>query len=250
MRIGIVAGEASGDLLAAELIRAMQARAPELQFEGIAGPRMVQAGCKALAPAERLAVMGLFEVLGRYGELRALHARVARHFMENPPDVFIGVDVPDFNLSLERMLKQAGIATVHYVSPSVWAWRQYRIKKIARSVDLLLTLFPFEAQFYARQKKYPVNTHFVGHPLADNIALEQQHTERRALRAEFGCAEDAKVIALLPGSRVGELKRLARPFIETALWCRSQRPGQQLGIMLIVGLTLIALYNDVTRLWG
>ncbi len=227
MRIGIVAGEASGDLLAAELIRAMRARVPDVQFEGIAGPRMVQAGCRALAPAERLAVMGLFEVLGRYRELRALRARVARHFMENPPDVFIGVDAPDFNLGLEHRLKQAGIATVHYVSPSVWAWRQYRIKKIARCVDLMLALFPFEAEFYARHEKHPVNVRFVGHPLADSIALEEQEDERRRLRADLGFAADAQVIALLPGSRVGEVKRLARSFMETALWCIKQRPGLQ-----------------------
>ncbi len=227
MRIGIVAGEASGDLLAAELIRAMRARVPDVQFEGIAGPRMVQAGCRALAPAERLAVMGLFEVLGRYRELRALRARVARHFMENPPDVFIGVDAPDFNLGLERVLRQAGIPTVHYVSPTVWAWRQYRIKKIARSTDLMLTLFPFETEFYAHHKKHPVNVRFVGHPLADSIAPEEQEDERRRLRADLGFAADAQVIALLPGSRVGEVKRLARSFMETALWCIKQRTGLQ-----------------------
>jgi len=244
MRIGIVAGEASGDLLAAGLIRALQKRVPDVQFEGIAGPRMIQAGCKALAPAERLAVMGLFEVLGRYRELRALRSETVRHFIRHPPDVFIGVDAPDFNLGLEHALRQAGVTTVHYVSPSVWAWRQYRIKKIARSVDLMLTLFPFEAEFYARhrdspaphtdvpvsreagcRKRLPVS--FVGHPLADSIPLEEQEEERRRLRGEFGFAADAKVIALLPGSREGELKRLAQPFLETALWCSQRRPGVQ-----------------------
>lgn len=238
MRIGIVAGEASGDLLAAELIRAMQARVPGIQFEGIAGPRMAQAGCKALAPAERLAVMGLFEVLGRYCELRALRAETARHFISHPPDVFIGVDAPDFNLGLEHALRQVGIPTVHYVSPSVWAWRQYRIKKIARSVDLMLTLFPFEAEFYARRQDYPVQVRFVGHPLADNIAPQEQEDERRRLRAEMGFAADAKVIALLPGSRVGELKRLARPFVETALWCSKRRLGVQF---------VAPMANSVTR---
>lgn len=227
MRIGIVAGEASGDLLAAGLIRALQKRVPDVQFEGIAGPRMIQAGCKALAPAERLAVMGLFEVLGRYRELRALRSGMVRHFIRHPPDVFIGVDAPDFNLGLEHALRQAGVTTVHYVSPSVWAWRQYRIKKIARSVDLMLTLFPFEAEFYARHRDSPAPVSFVGHPLADSIPLEEQEEERRRLRGEFGFAADAKVIALLPGSREGELKRLAQPFLETALWCSQRRPGVQ-----------------------
>lgn len=227
MRIGIVAGEASGDLLAAGLMRAMQARVPDVQFEGIAGPRMIQAGCKALAPAEHLAVMGLFEVLGRYRELRALRAEMARHFIRHPPDVFIGVDAPDFNLGLEHALHEVGIATVHYVSPSVWAWRQYRIKKIARSVDLMLTLFPFEAEFYKRHKDTPVPVCFVGHPLADGIAPEEQVEERRRLRGEFGFDPDAKVVALLPGSRAGELKRLAQPFLETALWLAKRRPGVQ-----------------------
>jgi lipid-A-disaccharide synthase len=227
MRIGIVAGEESGDLLAAELIRAMRARAPDLELEGIVGARMIQAGCKALAPAERLAVMGLFEVLGRYRELHALRSKVASHFIRRPPDVFIGVDAPDFNLGLERALRRAGIPTVHYVSPTVWAWRRYRIKKIARSVDLMLTLFPFEADFYARHQDTPVPVRFVGHPLADSIALEEQEEQRCSLRAGFGFAADAKVVALLPGSRAGEVARLAQPFLETALWLAQRRPGVQ-----------------------
>ncbi|HWQ94747.1 MAG TPA: lipid-A-disaccharide synthase [Gammaproteobacteria bacterium] len=226
MRIGIVAGEASGDLLGAGLIQALRNRVPDLIVEGIAGPRMVEQGCTALFPTEKLSVMGLVEVLGHYHELRAIRADLTRHFITHPPDVFIGIDAPDFNLGLERKLKQAGIPTVHYVSPSVWAWRRYRVRKIARSVDLMLTLFPFEAAFYASHPKYQVPVKFVGHPLADTIALDEETRMQRAeLRKEFGIPVEAEVIALLPGSRVSELKSLARSFIETANWCRERRPG-------------------------
>ena len=226
MRIGIVAGEASGDLLGAGLIQALRKRIPNLIVEGIAGPHMVEQGCVALFPTEKLSVMGLVEVLGHYRELRAIRADLTRHFITHPPDVFIGIDAPDFNLGLERKLKQAGIPTVHYVSPSVWAWRRYRIRKIARSVDLMLTLFPFEAAFYAAQPKHQVPVKFVGHPLADMIALDEEtHAQRVELRKQMDIPLDAEVIALLPGSRVSELKYLARNFIEAANGCRERRPG-------------------------
>ena len=226
MRLGIVAGEASGDLLGAGLIQALRKRIPDLVVEGIAGPRMVEQGCVALFPTEKLSVMGLVEVLGHYRELRAIRANLARHFITHPPDVFIGIDAPDFNLGLERKLKQADIPTVHYVSPSVWAWRRYRVRKISRFVDLMLTLFPFEAAFYAAQSKHQVPVKFVGHPLADMIALEEEtHAQRAELRKQLGIPAEAEVIALLPGSRVSELKYLARSFIEAANWCRERRPG-------------------------
>jgi lipid-A-disaccharide synthase len=226
MRIGIVAGEASGDLLGAGLIQALRDRVPDLIVEGIAGPRMVEQGCTALFPTEKLSVMGLVEVLGHYRELRVIRADLTRHFITHPPDVFIGIDAPDFNLGLERKLKQAGIPTVHYVSPSVWAWRRYRVRKIAHSMDLMLTLFPFEAAFYASHPKYHVPVKFVGHPLADTIALDEEtHARRVELRKQFGIPAEAEVIALLPGSRVSELKYLARSFIEAANWCRERRPG-------------------------
>lgn len=226
MRIGIVAGEASGDLLGAGLIQALRNRVPDLIVEGIAGPRMVEQGCTALFPTEKLSVMGLVEVLGHYRELRAIRADLARRFITHPPDVFIGIDAPDFNLGLERKLKQAGIPTVHYVSPSVWAWRRYRVRKIARSVDLMLTLFPFEEVFYASHPKYQVPVKFVGHPLADTIALDEETRMQRAeLRKQLGIPVEAEVIALLPGSRVSELKYLARSFIEAANWCRERLPG-------------------------
>jgi lipid-A-disaccharide synthase len=157
--------------------------------------------------------MGLVEVLGRYRELRAIRNNLARDFLANPPDLFIGVDAPDFNLGLERRLKTHGIPTVHYVSPSVWAWRQYRVKTIAHSVDLMLTLFPFETAFY---ENHNVPVRFVGHPLADVIPME---TDSGAARRQLGLPESGQVVALLPGSRMAEVKALIDPFLETAQWC-------------------------------
>ena len=217
LRIGIVAGEASGDLLGAGLIRAIRQRYPHTEFVGIAGPQMQAAGCEALFPAEKLAVMGFTGVLARLPELLSIRRSLKAHFLNEPPDLFIGVDAPDFNLPLERMLREAGITTAHYVSPSVWAWRRSRLPKIARSVDLMLTLFPHEAEFY-RQHQVPVQ--FVGHPLADMIPAQ---VDSQAYRRELGLAEAGTLVALLPGSRRSELKYLARPFIETALWCLRQR---------------------------
>jgi len=225
MRIGIVAGEASGDLLGAELMRAIRARVPDAVFEGIAGPRMTALGCRALFPMHKLAVMGLVEVLGHYRELHGIRTQLMHHFTVDPPNVFVGIDAPDFNLGLERRLKRAGIPTVHYVSPSVWAWRSYRVKKIAASVDLMLTLFPFEAAFYAAQARHRVAVKFVGHPLADMLVPEPGQDARAALRARLDLPEHAEVIALMPGSRVSELRYLAEPFVRTAAWCARRRPG-------------------------
>lgn len=217
LRIGIVAGEASGDLLAAGLMQALKQRYPAVEFEGIAGPAMIAAGCKALFPSEKLAVMGLVEVLVHYRELHGIRSQVRDHFLKQPPDVFIGVDAPDFNLGLERSLKEAGIKTVHYVSPSVWAWRQYRVKKIAKSVDLMLTLFPFEADFYRQHK---IKVEFVGHPLADMIPLEP---DRAAARADLGLPLDRPVVALLPGSRMSEVNALGNILVDTATWLHQQQ---------------------------
>lgn len=219
MRIGIVAGEASGDLLGASLVKAIKARYPDARFEGIAGPRMTAEGVRALYPAEKLAVMGLVEVLGRLRELLGIRKSLVRHFIANPPDVFIGVDAPDFNLTLERKLKAAGIRTVHYVSPSIWAWRQYRVRKIGHSVDRILALFPFEAAFY-QEHRVPVS--FVGHPLADDIPLQPGRT---AARQALGLPEAGEIVALLPGSRVSEVRYLADTLVETAAWCLERRPG-------------------------
>ncbi len=226
MRIGIVAGEASGDLLGAGLIRAIRERYPQAVFEGIAGPQMIGAGASSLFPMERLSVMGFSEVIGRLRELLGIRRQLARHFIENPPDAFIGIDAPDFTLGLERKLHQAGIKTVHYVSPSVWAWRQRRVKKIVRSTDLMLTLFPFEAEFY-REHQMPV--HFVGHPLADLIPLRP---DRAAARRELGLPAAGEVLALLPGSRSTELNHLAATFIDTARWLKLQRPDLHIVVPL------------------
>ncbi len=217
LKIGIIAGEASGDLLGAGLIEAIRARVPEARFEGIGGPRMQALGCESLYPMERLSVMGLIEPLRHLPGLLAMRRALLRHFLASPPDVFVGIDAPDFNLALERRLKAAGIPTVHYVSPSVWAWRRYRVRKIGRSLDRMLTLFPFEADFYS-EHQVPVT--FVGHPLADLIPMR---TDTAAARRQLGLPEEGPLVALLPGSRMGEVGRLAGPFIEAARWCRAQR---------------------------
>ncbi len=221
LRIGIVAGEASGDILGAGLIRALKQRYPQAEFEGIAGELMLAEGCRSLYPMERLSVMGLVEVLGRLPELLRARKRLIRHFIDNPPDVFIGIDAPDFTLGMERALKDAGIATVHYVSPSVWAWKRKRIFKIKQSTDLLLTLFPFEAEVYRPTEQ---NLRFVGHPLADVIPAQ---LDLASARHRFRPQAEGELVALLPGSRGSEIKYLARPFLQTARWLQQQRPELQ-----------------------
>ncbi len=220
LRIGIVAGEASGDILGAGLIRALRQRYPQARFEGIGGELMLEQGCESLYPLERLSVMGLVEVLGRLPELLRERRRLVRYFIDNPPDLFIGIDAPDFTLGMERKLKAAGIPTVHYVSPSVWAWKRKRIYKIKQSTDLLLSLFPFEAEIYQPTQQ---NLRFVGHPLADEIPAEIDLDAARA-RYRSLAGEERPMVALLPGSRGSEIKYLARPFLETARWLQSQRP--------------------------
>lgn len=217
LRVGIVAGEASGDILGAGLIQALQKRFPDIQFEGIAGDLMLEAGCRSLYPMERLSVMGLVEVLGRVPELLRARRRLVRHFIATPPDLFIGIDAPDFTLGMERKLKEAGIPTVHYVSPSVWAWKRKRIYKIKQCVDLLLTLFPFEAEVY---KPTGQNLRFVGHPLAEIIPAQ---IDMDSARRQYVTDADKRTVAILPGSRGSELKYLARPFLDTVRWLQSRR---------------------------
>ncbi len=219
MRIGIVAGETSGDILGAGLIRAIRVRVPDARFEGVAGPEMLAAGCEALFPAETLSVMGLAEVLRHLPRLMSVRRSLRRHFLANPPDVFIGIDSPDFNLGLELMLRKAGIPTVHYVSPSVWAWRPKRIFKVGRAADLTLALLPFEPPLYA---EHGFKAEFVGHPLADAIPAK---IDRDALRRELHLREEDKIVALLPGSRFTEVERLGKLFLDTAAWLSSQRPN-------------------------
>lgn len=227
MRIGLVVGEASGDILGAGLMRAIRARVPQASFEGVAGPRMAALGCRVLHSSERLSVMGLVEVLGHYRELHAMRADLVRHFRAEPPDVFVGIDAPEFNLGLEARLKAAGIRTAHYVSPQVWAWRRGRLRTIARSVDLMLTLFPFEAGFYG---EHGVPVRFVGHPLADAIPGE---SDRGAARAALGLPAEGEIIAMLPGSRQSEVSRLAEVFVRTARWCLAHRPGLRFAVPLV-----------------
>ena len=219
---GIVAGEASGDILGAGLIRSLRKRYPNARFAGIGGEEMMAEGLQSLVPMERLSVMGLVEVLGRIGELVRIRRRLLDFFLTTPPAVVIGIDSPDFTLAVERRCRKAGIPTVHYVSPSVWAWRKKRIFKIAKSVDLMLTLFPFETDIY-HQHNIPVV--FVGHPLADRIPMRPDTTQARA---DLGLELDKPVLAILPGSRGGEVERLGTLFLEAARWLQQRIPDLQL----------------------
>lgn len=207
--IGIVAGEVSGDLLGAGLMRALKKRWPNARFVGIGGASMLEEGCESLFPMERLSVMGLFAVLGRIRELLHIRKTLKQRLIEEKIDVFVGIDSPDFNLPLEGYFKKAGIPTAHYVSPTVWAWRQKRVLKIRRDVDLMLTLLPFEADFYQR---FDVPVKFVGHPFATDI---DQNLDYARAKRYWGFAPADKVVAVLPGSRGGELKYMGPLFLET-----------------------------------
>ncbi|MFW9266352.1 lipid-A-disaccharide synthase [Pseudomonas sp. D2-30] len=217
LRIALVAGEASGDILGAGLMRALKAQHPAVEFIGVGGPLMQAEGLESYFPMERLSVMGLVEVLGRLRELLARRKKLIQTLIEEKPDVFIGIDAPDFTLNIELKLRQAGIKTVHYVSPSVWAWRQKRVLKIREGCDLMLTLLPFEARFY-EEKGVPVR--FVGHTLADTIPLE---ADRAAARQALGLPE-GPLVALMPGSRGGEVSRLGGLFFDAAERMRTMRP--------------------------
>jgi len=214
LNIGIVAGEISGDSLGAGLIHSLETKVKKnLHLSGVAGPKMIEAGCTSLYDMERLAVMGLIEPLRRLPELIKMRRGLYQHFSKNKPDVFIGIDAPDFNLGLELKLRKLNIPTVHYVSPSVWAWRKKRIHKIALATDLVLTLFPFETEFY---HEHNVPASFVGHPLADAIPL---HPDKKAAREILNLNSDDVYVAILPGSRKNEVHYLAEVFIQSALIC-------------------------------
>lgn len=209
MRIGIVAGEKSGDYLGAELIKSLQQFYPNAEFVGLCGPQMIQQGAKTLADMDKISIIGFDGLLSSLREILHIRRQLSRYFLQNKPDLFIGIDVPDFNLTLEKKLKNHNIPVVHYVSPTVWAWRSGRIKKIRASIDFMLTLFPFEETYYQKQN-IPVS--FVGHPLAAEI---KQHKNQPSFRKQFVNSKQ-KMIALLPGSRRSEIKRLAKLFIDTA----------------------------------
>lgn len=227
LRIGIVAGEVSGDQLGAGLLQALQARGVSVDCEGIGGEHMIDRGCRSLYPIERLSVIGFTEALSRYRELAGIRRALYRRFCANPPDVFIGIDAPDFNLGLEKDLRRAGVRTMHYVSPTVWAWRGYRIRLIRQAVDHMLTLFPFEESYY-RAQRVPVT--FVGHPLADQIP---DHVDAGVCRKALGLPLDAPVVALLPGSRGSELNHHAELFVRTAQWLHTRHPGVQFAVPFV-----------------
>lgn len=222
LRIGMVAGEASGDILGAALMKSIRNKHPTVVFEGVGGPLMVAQGFNSLFAMERLSVMGIVEPLKRLPELLAMRKSLKQRFISDPPALFLGIDSPDFNLNLETALRREGVLTAHYVSPSVWAWRQGRVKKIGKAVDHILTLFPFEAQFF---KKHKIPVTFVGHPLADQfpVCSEEKKAQKEAARLELNLESADTVIALMPGSRGGEVKMLGKAFIDTARWCLQQR---------------------------
>jgi len=218
-RIAMVAGEASGDLLAGLLLDGLRARWPQLQASGIGGPQMARRGFDAWWPSDKLAVRGYVEVLRHYREIVGIRARLKECLLQARPDVFIGVDAPDFNLDLERDLKAAGVRTVHFVCPSIWAWRPERIEKIRRSADHVLCIFPFEVELLAR---HGIAATYVGHPLASVIPMQP---DRAAARAALGLQTDDTVVALLPGSRRAEVQCLAERFFRAAALMAQARPG-------------------------
>ncbi len=227
LTIALVAGETSGDILGAGLIKALKAHLPDARFVGVAGPLMQAEGCEAWYEMEELAVMGIVEVLGRLPRLLRIRADLTRRFSELQPDVFVGIDAPDFNITLEHNLKQRGVRTIHYVSPSVWAWRQKRVFKIGRATDLVLAFLPFEKAFYDR---FNVPCRFIGHTMADAMVLDP---DKNAARDALGIAHNARCLALLPGSRHAEVEMLSADFIRTAERLRQKWPDLEILVPLV-----------------
>ncbi|PHM33145.1 Lipid-A-disaccharide synthase [Xenorhabdus innexi] len=227
LTIGLVAGETSGDILGAGLIRALKAKIPDARFVGVAGPLMQAEGCEVWYEMEELAVMGIVEVLGRLPRLLKIRKDLTTRFTALKPDVFVGIDAPDFNITLEGRLKQQGIRTIHYVSPSVWAWRQKRVFKIGRATDLVLAFLPFEKAFYDR---FNVSCRFIGHTMADAMPLQ---TDKIAARKELGIPPDAHCLAILPGSRHAEVEMLSADFLRTVQLLRNKLPDLHVLVPLV-----------------
>lgn len=227
LTIGLVAGEASGDMLGAHLIVALKRRLPHAEFVGIGGPKMASAGMHILFPMEKLAVRGYIEVLRHFREILGIRRKLIRHFKNSPPDVFIGIDAPDFNLTLESALKRRGVPTIHYVSPSIWAWRGERIRKIGRAVSHVMAIFPFEKPLYDAAK---IPCTYIGHPLADFLP---ENPNRFAMREQLKLRQHSTVIAMLPGSRQSELHYMTELFIRTAQTISSKNSSVQFLVPLV-----------------
>ncbi len=239
LRFALVAGEASGDTLGAGLIEALRKQEPGAEFVGMAGPKMIAAGCEPWYRAEEIAVMGFFEVLPHLRRILKLRRDLIARIQQAQVDAFIGIDAPDFNKPAAAALKRAGIKTVQYVSPQVWAWRQGRVGAIREAMDLVLCVLPFEPKFY---EAHGVNAKFVGHPLADAIPLE---VDKMAARRNLGLPEDKPVLAVLPGSRRSEVSRLAAPFMATAAWLKRERPELSVAVAIASESTAV-LFREAT----
>jgi len=242
--IGVVAGEASGDLLGGHLLAALRQRLPQVEFVGIAGPRMQGYGANSLFLMNKLSVRGYVEVLRHYFEIVGIRRDLGNYFLLHRPALFIGIDAPDFNLDLELRLKTAGIPTVHYVGPSIWAWRRGRLHKIRRAVSKMLTLFPFEAALY---EDAGVAVEYVGHPLADLLAVLP---DARRIRGELGLPEGDTVIALLPGSRLSELKSMADLFVATAALIGARLANARFVVPLVDDQTTVLFQQALDRHGG
>jgi len=229
-RFAMVAGEASGDLLAGSLLASLRARWPKLIAEGIGGPHMAAHGFVAWWPHDKLSVRGYFEVLGHFRAILAIRNRLVERLLADKPDAFIGVDAPDFNLGVETRLKAAGVKTIHFISPSIWAWRGGRIEGIGRATDLVLCIFPFEPELYARRN---INAVYVGHPLASAIPFE---VPREASRAALGIGAGETLVALLPGSRRSEIGYIAPRLFGAAVEMSRARPGLRFVVPVVPGL--------------